>query len=239
MGWWRSVTGNERDRQAQPATLRRGRGQRVVAMAVAGVTVLALSGRISRLSFAMKLLLLLTLACTFTCGTRAADEPLALLDLEGKRHTPLVAADAKPVVLVFISPYCPTANAYLPEINRIAALYRGRAAFYLVQSDASVKKADAVKQVELFEIRTPVLLDPAQHLARLAKARVTPEVVVFHGAGTPLYQGRIDDLYINQTRKRPEPTTRDLVAALDAILAGKPVAVPLTKAMGCSIPEMN
>lgn len=187
----------------------------------------------------MKLILLLTLACTVGGGARAADAPTTWLDLEGKRHTPLVAAAPQPVVLAFISPYCPTANAYLPEINRIAALYQGRVTFYLVQSDPSVKKSDALKQVELFEIRAPVLLDPAQDLARLAKARVTPEVVVFKGAGTPLYQGRIDDLYINQTRKRPEPTTHDLVAALDAILAGKPVAVPLTKAMGCSIPEMN
>lgn len=187
----------------------------------------------------MKSLLLLSLLVTANLGAFAAEKPLELSDLQGRRHTPLATGGAKPIVLVFISPYCPTANAFLPEINRIAEVYAERAAFYLVQSDPSVKVADAARQVELYAVKSTVLLDSAQHLARLAKARVTPEVVVFSAAGQPLYQGRINDLYMNQTRKRPEPTTHDLVAALDAVLAGKLVASPLTKAVGCSIPDVN
>jgi hypothetical protein len=45
----------------------------------------------------------------------------------------------------------------------------------------------------------------------------------------------INDPYASQTKKLKEPKTHDLRAALDAIAAGQPVAVPNTKAIGCSI----
>ena len=83
-----------------------------------------------------------------------------------------------PTVLVFVSPYCPTANTYLPEIKRIAERYVGRVRFVLVQSDPALKKADALKQAEMYGITLPVLLDPGQDVARRVGAKVTPEVVV-------------------------------------------------------------
>jgi len=85
------------------------------------------------------------------------------------------------------------------------------------------------------EIKAPVLLDAAQRLAKLTKAKTTPEAVVLATNGDTLYQGRINDLYATQTKKLKEPKTHDLRLALDAILAGKPVANPAAKATGCSI----
>src|ERR1051325_2870906 len=115
----------------------------------------------------MKSVLFLALFLAFAAGRPlAAEKPLELADLQGRRHTPLVTDGRKPVVLIFISPYCPTANAFLPEINRLAASYGGRAAFYLVQSDPSVTVADAGKQVELYGITATVLMDAGQHLAK-------------------------------------------------------------------------
>jgi thiol-disulfide isomerase/thioredoxin len=177
---------------------------------------------------------LLFFLAVFTCATAATAEPLSLSDVDGGKHT-LLAGDKKPMVLVFVSPYCPTSNAFTPEINRIAADYDGRVAFYLVEADADITGADARKHVETMEIKAPVLLDPAQRLAKLTKAKTTPEAVVLDTNGYTLYQGRINDLYATQTKKLKEPKTHDLRVALDAILAGKPVANPATKAIGCSI----
>lgn len=165
----------------------------------------------------------------------AADGPLTLNDLDGKPHTPLVAGAPKAVVLVFVSPYCPTSNVFTPEINRIAAEYGDRFAFYLVETDADITRADARKHVETLEIKAPVLLDPEQHLARQTQATTTPEAVVLAPDGKILYQGRINDLYATQTKKLKEPKTHDLRNALDAIDANRPVLVPKTKAIGCSI----
>jgi hypothetical protein len=63
--------------------------------------------------------LLVSLAL-FACATAAMAEPLNFSDVDGGKHT-LLAGDKKPMVLVFVSPYCPTSNAFTPEINRIAA----------------------------------------------------------------------------------------------------------------------
>jgi hypothetical protein len=49
------------------------------------------------------------------------------------------------------------------------------------------------------------------------------------------YRGRIDDSYATRTKRSPEPKSRDLEAALEAVLAGKPVLAPTTQAIGCAI----
>ena len=53
-----------------------------------------------------------------------------------------------------------------------------------------------------------------------------------------LYRGRIDDRYIEFGKDRPEPTVRDLERALDAIIAGKPVPVRETRAIGCILSDL-
>jgi hypothetical protein len=63
---------------------------------------------------------------------------------------------------------------------------------------------------------------------------VTPEVYVLDKDGMLRYHGRIDD--------SQDPTgvkSQDLRAALDAVLAGKPVPNPQTRAFGCTIKRVN
>lgn len=183
----------------------------------------------------MNRLLACLLPFVFLASLHAADKPFEFSDLDGKPHTPLVAGESKAIVLVFVSPFCPTSNTFTPEINKIAADYAGRVAFYLIEADADLKPADAKKHKETFEITAPILLDPEQRLAKLTKAKTTPEAVVLAKNGDTLYQGRVNDLYKTPTNKQKEPKTHDLRDALDAILAGKQVATPATKAIGCSI----
>ena len=168
-------------------------------------------------------------------AARAAENPLEFADLEGRARTPLVVGEKKAVVLIFVSPFCPTSNAFTPEINRIAADYAEKFAFYLIEADTDLALADGKKHVETFEIKAPVLLDPEQRLAKLTKAKMTPEAVVLTASGATLYQGRVNDLYATQTKKLKEPKVNDLRDALDAIAAGKPVPNPVTKAIGCEI----
>jgi hypothetical protein len=67
---------------------------------------------------------------------------------------------------------------------------------------------------------------------------VTPEVAILDAAGTLLYRGRIDDRYISFGKDRPQPTVRDLERSLDAVLAGKPVPVKETRAIGCILSDL-
>jgi hypothetical protein len=79
------------------------------------------------------------------------------------------------------------------------------------------------------------VLDPELKLAKLTGATVTPEACVLSPAGEILYRGRIDDRAVKLGTVRVEPTVRDLRLALDAVLAGKPVAEKFTRAIGCYI----
>ncbi|MEY4483897.1 MAG: hypothetical protein RL693_1349 [Verrucomicrobiota bacterium] len=183
----------------------------------------------------MKALALPFLLSLCLSTAHSQDKPLAFPDFNGKIHTPLVVGDKKAVVLVFVSPYCPTANTFMPEINRIVAEYEKSFSFYFVHADPTLKTEDVYRHAEMFEIKAPVLLDKEQRLAKLTKAAITPEVVVLAGNGNPIYQGRINDLYLGPTKKQRQATTKDLRDALDAVLAGKPVTTPKTDAVGCKI----
>ena len=53
-----------------------------------------------------------------------------------------------------------------------------------------------------------------------------------------VYRGRIDDRYIELGLDRSQPTVRDLEQALEAVVAGKPVAVRETQAVGCILADL-
>ncbi len=179
--------------------------------------------------------LALSLGILLAFNSLAAEATPELVDILGKRHTPLAVGEKKGAVLIFVSPFCPTSNAFMPEANRIAAAYSDRFSFYFIEAEAGISLTDAQKHAEVMEFKAPVILDPKQQLARLTQAKMTPEAVVLNGKGETLYQGRINDLYLTQTKKQAEPKVHDLKDALEAITMGKPVTNAKVKAIGCSI----
>jgi hypothetical protein len=66
---------------------------------------------------------------------------------------------------------------------------------------------------------------------------VTPTAVVVDAQGTVRYRGRVDNLYAALGKTRQQVTSHDLRDALDAVLAGRPVAHPETEAIGCFITD--
>jgi thiol-disulfide isomerase/thioredoxin len=174
---------------------------------------------------------------THPTSSPAAD--LELKDATGATHQPLEVKDAAGAVLIFIATDCPISNSYAPEINRICTEYGGegpgRFRFYLVYADPDLTPAAAGKHAHDFGYTCPTLLDTQHRLVERLRARVTPEAVVIGPDGAVRYNGRIDDKWAAYGKARPEPTTRELRAALDAIRAGRPVATPETEAIGCPI----
>lgn len=170
--------------------------------------------------------------CLFSAVCASAEE-LQLPDTDSKLHAPL-AADARPAVIFFVSPFCPTVRSFMSEMLAIAAEHAGQARFYLVHSDPAVTPEIALQHADLYQVKLPVLLDRGQKLALHAGARVTPEAVVFAGGGVR-YRGRINDLYLGPTKRQRAATTRDLRDALEAVLAGLSVTEPQPPAQGCRI----
>jgi thiol-disulfide isomerase/thioredoxin len=172
----------------------------------------------------------------------ASQIPLAIAsgatvrDIDGHRHN-LFDQDMKATVLIFVTSDCPVTNSYIPEINRIAADYEARKfAFYAVYTDPTVSIPATRMHAREFGLHIPLIRDTAHYLVRGVGATVTPEVAVLQPGGKLVYLGPIDDLYVDFGKRRPAPTQWYLRQALDAVLSGKPVAIPSVKPIGCFIP---
>jgi hypothetical protein len=146
------------------------------------------------------------------------------------------AEECRAIVLVFIGHDCPISNAYTPEILRLHQEFSPKkVAFCLVYTDPELTKEDARQHAQQYSFPCPAILDAKQKLARQYGATIMPEAVVLSSQGQLFYRGRINDLYVDLGKKRSQATTHDLKNALDATLAGKPVPVPRTTAVGCYI----
>jgi hypothetical protein len=167
------------------------------------------------------------------CHTTA---PLAL-DLAGKSLDPFAETNHAATVLIFVSDDCPISNRYVPELRRLRENFSGRGVgFWMVHADPSETSADIREHDRQFGVTIPALRDPDHHLVKLARAVVTPTAAVFTSGRTLVYHGRIDDRIADLGAERMEPSHHDLAEALEAVLAGRPVTVPETKAIGCFIP---
>ncbi|MEN8774265.1 MAG: redoxin domain-containing protein [Akkermansiaceae bacterium] len=169
-------------------------------------------------------------------GERVA---MGLKDPEGKLVKPLADHGQKATVLFFLTTECPIGNLYSPEINRIVEHYEKQGVtFHAVYAHETA--AEVQKHQRDYKLSLRALLDPEVKLAKLTGATVMPEACVLGKEGKIRYRGRIDDRAVKFGTVRAEPRVRDLRLALDAVLAGNPVAKKITKPIGCyiSFPEI-
>lgn len=160
-------------------------------------------------------------------------------DINGQLQQPLEQKDKAATVLIFVTTDCPVANKSAPEIERIYEAYRTRkVAFYLVHVDPQLTEAAARDHAKSFGYHCPILIDRQHQLVKYAGATVTPEAAVLSPEGKVLYRGRVNNLQEDYGKKRGTPTRNDLREALDAILAGQPVLHPVTRSIGCYIPDL-
>jgi redoxin len=145
---------------------------------------------------------------------------------------------AQPTVFVFTTTDCPISNRYAPEIQRLASLFEGRVAFKLVYPVPADTDAAIRDHVRKFGYTFEWARDPKQQLVKQTGVTVTPEVAVLDAAGRLAYRGRIDDRYIAFGKDRPQPTVHDLERSLEAVLAGKPVPIKETQAIGCILSDL-
>lgn len=178
---------------------------------------------------------LICLIAAASSAISAGDGPaIRLTDSAGRVVEPLTAQGQKATVLFFLTTECPIGNRYAPEISRIVRDYQARGvishAVYAHESAAEVSG-----HLRDFQLPLGAVLDPELKLAKLTGATVMPEACVLSPEGEILYRGRIDDRAVKFGTVRLEPRVRDLRLALDAVLAGKPVAEKFTRAIGCYI----
>ena len=161
---------------------------------------------------------------------------LALRDYEGKEHT-LSAAKGKIVVLSFTSQQCPYSKAAEPAYAATAERYAAKGVvFFSIDSHADTKPADIAKYATAEnatgkKLPYPILKDVDNRYADALGAKQTPEIFVMGKDGVLAYHGAIDNM-----KPASDPEYKNYVAAaLDDLLAGKPVSEPKHSAYGCGI----
>jgi Redoxin len=156
-------------------------------------------------------------------------------DVHGQPQRPF-EAKGKAAIVFFITDECPISNRYAHEIRRICEAYGDRAKCTLAYVDADLTTAKVEKHMSEFgHGNYPAIIDGKQILTKAAGATVTPEAAVILPNGEIAYRGRVDNTWAALGQARREATVMDLRNALDQVSAGKPVAVPRTKPIGCYI----
>ena len=190
---------------------------------------------------------------------QGAGDPL----VPGAAATPWSTAqlDARPVLVLFLCAHCPFVKHIEPELSRLEADYGGRLQIVALSSNSTITHpqdgpAGLRAQAERCGWRFPYLFDADQSVARAFQAACTPDLFLFgpgengdgaasrdaSGQGTAgdragsthrlVYRGQLDG-------SRPgndQPLDgRDLRAALEALLAGRPISAEQIPSIGCNI----
>lgn len=178
----------------------------------------------------------ITAAVLVSSGLTAAQQAS---DLDGRAVNPFAHSSGKVVVLVFVRRDCPVSGRYAPTIERISKRYADNASFWLVYPDRSETAQAIRKSVAEYGYQLPVLHDVRRELVKVAHVQITPEVAVFDRNHHLVYDGRIDDWYIDLSRARPAATTHELEDAIQAAVSGGAVARNEVRGVGCYISDLD
>jgi uncharacterized cupredoxin-like copper-binding protein len=163
-------------------------------------------------------------------------------DSNGKQHN-LADFKGKTVVLEWTNHECPFVRKHYDTNNmqktQKSATSQG-VVWLSIVSSAPGKQGfvNGVKANELTKSRNAapnaVLLDPDGTLGRKYGARTTPHIYIIDPKGNLAYTGAIDDK--PTSNKDDVPTAKNyVVAALEAVKAGKAVPNAINQPYGCSV----
>lgn len=174
----------------------------------------------------------------------AAAPDFALPGVDDKKHSLADYSEAKVLVIVFTCNHCPTAQAYEERIKKMHADYKGKgvALIAISPNDSLAVRLDELGYSDLgdsledmkvrakdAEFEFPYLYDGETQKTSLAYGVLaTPHIFIFDAERKLRYNGRIDDSEVKTV------TSHDARNAIDALLAGKLVAVETTRVFGCS-----
>jgi thiol-disulfide isomerase/thioredoxin len=199
-------------------------------------------------------LLFLSLAPATTTGAESTFPVLAigasppdfcLPGIDDKSHCLKDYASAKILVVIFTCNHCPTAQLYETRIEQLVSDYQDRGVAFVAidPNNPAAIRLDELGYTDLsdsfpeMKIRAayrhfnfPYLYDGEnQKVSRAYGPAATPHLFIFDSERKLRYTGRVDN-----NPRESLATSRDARNALDEILAGKPVTLATTPAVGCS-----
>jgi peroxiredoxin len=169
-------------------------------------------------------------------GTKAPDFQLS--DPSGKLVKLADFQSARGLVVVFMCNHCPYVKHLRDELARLGRDYqpRGIAVVGINSNDVTNYPADSpTKMAE--EARSAgytfsYLYDATQRVAKAYRAACTPDFYLFDQDQRLVYRGQFDD---SRPGNGVPVTGKDLRAAMEALLSGRPVPPAQKASLGCNI----
>jgi peroxiredoxin len=171
----------------------------------------------------------------------------ALPGIDGKTHRLSDYKDGKVLMIFFTSNHCPTSHGAEARLKNLLADTRGKGLTFVAinpnhPDGLSIDELGYSKYSDGFEdmkkyaadqgFDFPYLYDgDTQLTAKAYGCLATPHVFIFDAERKLRYKGRFDDSQYADPATVKSPDARN---AVEALLAGRPVPVPITKPHGCS-----
>jgi hypothetical protein len=162
-----------------------------------------------------------------------------LLGTDGRHHGFAEFAERQALVVIFGSNRCPTVKAYADRMNALQSAYglRGVQVILINSNDPHLHPDESyermVERTAEDGYTFPYVFDAGQAVARAYRPTCTFHAFLLDRDRRLRYRGRFDD-----SRIPARVTTHHLAGALDAVLAGRPVAEPITRPFGCALDLM-
>jgi peroxiredoxin len=163
-----------------------------------------------------------------------------LPDFDGTLVSPDDYRDAPALLVAFICRHCPFVTHIRQGFAAFAREYqaRGLAILAINSNDIAAFPEDGPdgmrEEAAAAGYTFPYLFDASQDVAKLFHAACTPDLYLFDRTRTLVYRGRFDE-----SRPRMNPpmpvSGRDIRAAVDAVLSGRPVPQDQRGSVGCNI----
>jgi peroxiredoxin len=181
--------------------------------------------------------MVLTASTMMELGKKAPDFTLRDV-VSGKTISLQTFAGKKALLVMFICRHCPYVQHVKEELAQLGKdfLKRDVGIVAISANDAKSYPDDAPESLKEFAIQEgftfPFCHDETQETAKAYTAACTPDFFLFDKDRKLVYRGQLDD-------SRPESgkpvTGKDLRAAIEAVLQGKPVNADQKPSLGCNI----
>lgn len=162
----------------------------------------------------------------------------SLPDAYGKTVSLGDFSSAKATLVVFMCNHCPFVKHLRGALSKLGQYCDANAVAMIgINSNNFDQYPDDTPERMRSEAETSgyafaYLVDEDQSVAKAYQAACTPDFFLFDGDKKLVYRGQFDD---SRPSNDVEVTGKDLYAALEAVLGGKPVADEQAPSIGCNI----
>jgi peroxiredoxin len=142
------------------------------------------------------------------------------------------------LLVMFICNHCPYVKHVVTELSALVKQYqsKGVAVVAISSNDVENYPDDSPAKMKDFaaehNFSFPYLYDENQDVAKAYKAACTPDFYLFDAQHKLVYRGQMDD---SRPKTDIPVTGNDLTAAVNNVVAGKPISPEQVPSMGCNI----